>query len=31
MAVLQPGVALDKNNVTFAVSLGLVVALTKAK
>ncbi len=31
MAVLQPGVALDKNNVTFAISLGLIVALSKAR
>ena len=30
MAVLQPAVSLDKNNVTFAVSAGLIIALTKA-
>jgi opacity protein-like surface antigen len=31
LLVLQPGVALDKNNVTFAVSVGLVVALSRSK
>jgi len=31
MVVLQPSLSLDKNDVTFAISLGLIAALTKAR